>query len=677
MIASNDLDSGPMWRHRSLWILLAAFILRLIYVAQIRDAPYFDVPLVDGANYVRTAEVIAGGDFLAGRQVFWQPPLYPYFLALLMGFFGLGLGSVYVVQALIGAFSCWLVDRIGRRIFGDREALWAGLVMAFYGPLIVFDAQPLIPVLHIALTLAGLLFLLRAAGIGPAGDRAEPESSPTTTSAVRAREWGIAGLFWGLSATATPNILLAVPVAAWWGLRREGARGGAGRGGGKAMVALFLAGVALPVAAVTARNLAVAGETVLISSNGGINFYIGNNPDYERTIRIRPGGEFERLAQEPENLGILGSAARSRYFTRRALDFIAGYPGAALRLYARKVRDLFAGREIPRNQESYVYRTYSSLLSFLLWRFGVSFPFGVVAPLALGGVLLGASDNGRSRGRPPSGSALLLGYAAAYAVSILLFFPTDRYRLPLIPVAALFAGRLLGAPWPRWRSPRVAAGLLAGLLLFNADAFTARERWPEEEALNRAYAYRVKGRLEEAREEYRRAIALNPQRLDPYNALAALAAKEGRWEEAVEHYLDLLAAAPDFVEVRRNLGEAYLALGRKEDARREWETAIHLAPGAATPLTDLCLWYLDAKQPVVAEGYCRRAVRSRPDRAETHFAFALTLRAQRKFDEAKKELRLAARLSSAGSDGRRKAEEILEKMRRREQREKSGGGAAG
>jgi tetratricopeptide (TPR) repeat protein len=223
------------------------------------------------------------------------------------------------------------------------------------------------------------------------------------------------------------------------------------------------------------------------------------------------------------------------------------------------VRDLFAGREIPRNQESYVYRKYSSLLAVLLWRFGLSFPFGVVAPLALGGALLGVAGNDRSGGQRRSGSALLLWYAAAYGASILLFFPTDRYRLPLIPVAVLLAGRLLAAPWSRWRSPRVAAGLVAGIVLFNADAFTARERWPEEEALNRAYAYRVKGQIEEARGEYRRAIGLNPQRLDPHNALAALAAREGRWEEAVEHYHDLLEAAPDFVEVRRNLGQGMRA----------------------------------------------------------------------------------------------------------------------
>src|SRR5439155_5302490 len=210
-----------------------------------------------------------------------------------------------------------------------------------------------------------------------------------------------AGVLWGLAATATPNILLAVPAAAWWAWRRIRA----------AAARLFLLGVVLPIVVVTARNYFVAGDTVLISSNGGINFYIGNNPDYDRTIRLRPGGEFEHLAQEPENRGIVGAAARSRYFTGRALDFLHGSPAQALRLYVRKTGDLIAGREIPRNQDQYGYRRESTLLALLLWRFGVSFPFGVVAPLALAGAFLpprGAEPDSASGARRGGRSLLLI-----------------------------------------------------------------------------------------------------------------------------------------------------------------------------------------------------------------------------------------------------------------------------
>src|SRR3989442_10213320 len=380
-------------------VFALAFAARLLYIWQIRRSPYFDVPLIDGPNYFRMAAAIAGGSLTAGHQVFWQPPLYPYFLALLFLTIGTRMAGIYAVQAAVGSFSCMLTYLIGRRVFGERAACGAALIVALYGPLIHFDAQPLIPVLHIVLVLAGLLMLLRAAPV--------------------ARDFVAAGVVWGLAGIATPNILLAGAPAAVWVGRRSGRSG--------RCAALFLLGGGLPIAAVTPRNALVAREAVLISSNGGINFYLGNNPDYERTIRLRPGGEFERLAQEPENLGIVGATARSRYFTGRALDFLREYPGPALRLYLRKAGDLIAGREIPRNQDQYGYRRESMLLALLLWRFGVSFPFGVVAPLALAGAFLPPRDaeaDSASRARR-GGRSLLLMYAAAYAISVLLFFPTD------------------------------------------------------------------------------------------------------------------------------------------------------------------------------------------------------------------------------------------------------------
>jgi tetratricopeptide (TPR) repeat protein len=655
---------------RALILFAVALALRLIYVAQISDAPYFDVPLVDGANYFRLAETISRGDLLGGRQAFWQAPLYPYFLAALIKVLGPGMGAILTVQAAVGALSCLLVYFIGRRVFGERAAVAASLMLAGYGPLIHFDGQPLTPVLHIVLVLGGLLLLLRGAG----------DPSP---AAHPGRLWGLAGVLWGLAAITIPNILLAVPAVTLWGLRRRRSAPERAHGPGAAAVALFLLGIAGPVVLVASRNLLVAREAVLISSNGGINLYIGNNPDYARTIRIRPGGEFERLAQEPGNLGIVSAAARSRYFAGRALGFIRDHPGQALRLYARKGLDLIAGREIPRNQDQYGYRQYSSLLSTLLWRGLISFPFGLLAPLALAGALAirpgpGTGHEVTAAGAPPSprsGRALLLMVAAAYAVSVLAFFPTDRYRLPLIPVLALFAGSLVASPRAVWRRPAVLGVLVAGLVTFNLDAFRPEEAYPEEEALNRAYALRVKGRLIEAAEEYRRAISLNPRRLDPHNALAAMAAGQGRWEEAAGHYRDLIELAPDFAEVRRNLGEALAALGRREEARREWQMAVRLAPGDGLTLATLCLSYLEEGRAPVAERYCAGAVRARPDLPETHYAYGLLARSLRREDLAWRELTQATRLFPPGSPGRRRADEILQELNRRDRPRDEGGGA--
>jgi len=656
-----------MVRRHTLLLFAVALALRLAYIAEIRSLPWFDAPIVDGANYLRIARVIAAGDLLGGSGAFWQPPLYPYFMALLLRLFGERMVCIYVVQAVLGAFSCVLVHGIGRRTFGARAGIAAGLLMAFYAPLIHFDAQPLIPVLHIALTLAGIALLLRAGGVDVAAEAAR-DGTARPRGALR---FSGAGLLWGLAAIATPNILLAVPGAAAWAWWRVPPAEAGSRRARAACVLGFLAAVAVPVGLVAGRNLMVAGEPIMISSNGGINFYIGNNADYERAVRIRPGGEFHRVAQEPENSGVVGAAAQSRWFTARAIEYLTRYPVSALRLYLRKMRDLIAGREIPRNDNMYDYRRQSWLLSALLWRRLLSFPFGLIAPLALAGLLAaatpgaGETDRGRKEAQR-AGWTLLLLFAGAYALSVLLFFPTDRYRLPIVPVLALFAGHLLGSPPVVWKRGAVIVALAAGLVLFNLDASTPTESWPEEEALNRAYALRVKGRGEEALGEYQRAIELNPGRIDAYNSLAVMAAEAGDWERSVWRYRELLAVAPDFVEVRCSLAQALVALGRKEEARREWETAAYLVPAAGKALADLALSYLEENLPEPAYEYARRAVSARPDLPETHFALGMTARALRQRDEALRELGEAARLFPGGSPGRRRAEEVLEKMRRRD-----------
>lgn len=634
------MTGGPRWLV-PVSLFLLAFAVRLAHILSIADLEWFDVPLIDGINYFRTANTIASGDLLAGTAPFWQPPLYPYFLAGLIALFGQRMIWIYGVQAVIGSLSCVMTWAAGRRVLSPAAGAWAGGITALYGPLIYFDAQPLIPVVHIALTLAGLLLVLRAAGI-PDGRRGGVTL------------WALAGLCLGLAAIATANLLLVLPVVAFWTWRRTRPAWG------PLLVLLSLA--ALPVFLVAARNLAVSGEPVLISSNAGINLFIGNNPDYERTVHIRPGGEFEALAQQPENQGILSAAGKSRYFARRALAFLSNQPGVAASIYFRKLGELIAGREVPRNEDLYGYREHSPVLRLLLWRAGISFPFGLVAPLALAGMLISRRGDGDGEGeRRRAGRRLLLGFLLAYAATILIFFPTGRYRLPLVPALAVFAGGFVAAGPAGWRKPAALAGLAGGLVLFNLDAFHPSERWPEEEALNRAYALQAKGRTEAARREYERARALDPRRIDPHNSLAVMAAARGDWEAAAAHYQAILQVAPDFAEVRRSLGLAYHRLGRVEEARRQWERAVAVAPAAGLALADLCMSYRREDLDRARE-LCERALAARPDLGETHLAMAYVAQASGEPDRARREIEQAVRLFPEGHPSLPLARRILERM---------------
>ena len=274
-------------------------------------------------------------------------------------------------------------------------------------------------------------------------------------------------------------MILLAPVAAGWIWKR----------GAFVVGLVILAGAAIPITVVTIHNLALSGEPVIVSYNGGVNFWIGNNPEYERTVAIRPGREWIALTAKPRQAGHVGYRAQSAYFFDKAFDWMKGNPGAALELIAHKTRLFFRSDEILRNQQIYPFRQESTILSLLLWIHGIGFPFGLVLPLAAVGAMVtlvgrigyfrsgsrggshsrsgsedvgnfrsgstSASDSrswstGVSHSRSESADAshfrsgseglrFLLLIMVVYAASVIAFFVTARYRAPIVPLLLIFA----------------------------------------------------------------------------------------------------------------------------------------------------------------------------------------------------------------------------------------------
>ena len=100
--------------------------------------PFFYHPVGDAASYWGWAGRIVGGDWL-GTETFYQAPAYPYFLALVRMAVGDDLWHVRVVQIALGAVSCGLLALAGRWFISQGAGLWAGLIVALYGPAIFFD----------------------------------------------------------------------------------------------------------------------------------------------------------------------------------------------------------------------------------------------------------------------------------------------------------------------------------------------------------------------------------------------------------------------------------------------------------------------------------------------------------------------------------------------------------
>ena len=248
-------------------IFLVALVIRLIHVWQIRDAPFFSVLMGDARGYDDWARRIAGGEWI-GHDVFYQAPLYPYFLGVLYATLGHSLMAVRICQALVGSSACVVLGLAGRRLFSGRVGLLAGLGLALYAPAIFFDGLIQKSVLDVFFVCLALWIV--------SGLVNRPENWS---------RWLGLGLAMGALSLTRENALVLIAVIFVWGVVRLWP--------GRRIVApigAFALGLAIVLAPVAIRNYAVGGGFYLTTSQFGPNFYIGNNPAADGTyMPLRPG----------------------------------------------------------------------------------------------------------------------------------------------------------------------------------------------------------------------------------------------------------------------------------------------------------------------------------------------------------------------------------------------------
>jgi 4-amino-4-deoxy-L-arabinose transferase-like glycosyltransferase len=541
-----------------------ALALRLGHVQAIRDTPYFARPVLDAETYFRAASGLAAGQGWA-EPVYWQPPGYPYFLAAVLWVTGDGFLAPRLVQAGLGALTAALTCAIGTRVFGRTAGRAAGLVVAAYGLLIYYDAELLAPSLAICLQMAALYCAVRA-------DRERG-----------GRAWLGAGLLGGLAAVVSATFLLVLTILAIGARRRAG---------------WLLLGATVAVAPVTLRNWIQGGELVLISSNAGVNLYLGNNPRYDATVGMRPGRDWQALLRAPRLHGVSGAAPASRFFVARVLAYAERDPAGFAALQARKLRLLLGGAEIPRNQEIYPVRAWSPILGVLLWKApGLAFPLGLLLPLAAVGLCVAA-------GRAP----LLAASVAAIGLGVVAFFVTARYRAPLVPLLALFA-----AAGVRWAvvearpAGRAAAGALAlaVYLVANVGQGPMPRRMNPDAEHGLAHWLEREGRRPEALALYQRLARESPGAFDAWYGVAQLARALGRHAEADAALARIAALEPEFPDTALLLAWTALETGCAAEARRFARRAVTLDPDGALARTLLGrAEALAGRQPARQAGGC-------------------------------------------------------------------------
>jgi tetratricopeptide (TPR) repeat protein len=404
---------------------------------------------------------------------------------------------------------------------------------------------------------------------------------------------------------------------------------------------LFVWGAAaVVVLPVTIRNYVVSGQFVPVAWQAGTNFYIGNSPVSDGVTAIVPGAraswwgsydDVRRLAEEAVGRPLKG-AEIDRYWMSQGLEFWRRQPGKALGLLLRKAFLWFAGYEVGNESNPYGVKRYS-FINYLLFdsRF-LKFPFGILFPLALVGVWLRRSQWRRF--------LPLYLFVFAYSLSFIVFFVTSRFRMPLVPFAAILSVTglvgLMGRMAKRERGVALAVAVAAFLLL-NADLVRAARGTNQDQShFTAALGLRQQGRQAEALAEVRQAlqydsstnvlrleatllgsmgnhaaaesaaraaVRLHPSDADAYDALGFVLTSAGRLDSGAHYYEVALGRDPYALNAWNNLGN--IALRRKDytKARYYYEGALKVRPTFADALfyLGLCDYY----EGKVAEAHAR------------------------------------------------------------------------
>ncbi len=552
--------AGVFWRPAA-GIFFGALAIRLLHLWQMRGTPYFSTLMGDARGYDQWAQRLATGDWV-GTDVFYQAPLYPYFLGAIYAVAGHDLMAVRLVQAALGSVSAVLVAWAVARLVSTRAGIVAGGLLAVYAPAIFFDGliqKSVLDVFFVATALAVIAAI-------------------STGGHDRTRLWlALGAVLGGLSLTRENALVLVavVGVWAWLGVPHR-------RLSRAAVLGCFAAGLGAVLAPVVIRNAAVGGGVYLTTSQFGPNFYIGNHEGADGSysaLRFGRGSpEFERVdatelaeraAQRPLTPGEVSS-----YWTGRAWRFISGQPGAWLKLMARKAALLVNATEAldTESQESYAE------WSWPLRAFGPVTHFGVLIPLALVGLWATWPDRRRLW--------VLYAMGVAFAASTLAFYVFARYRFPLVPLLVLFAaaglshGRRAWATRPRREGVGVLTAAVAMAALCQLPLVSSSRSRAITET-NLGAALQDDGRADDAVARYRRALEIQPDYVPAYNNLGVALRAGGHTDDAVRVYRDGLALRDDYPDLHYNLANALLALNRPDEAAEHLRKATAGTPDSA------------------------------------------------------------------------------------------------
>ena len=284
-----------------LLVLLLALLLRVVFWGNLPRTGLIS----DEAEYLAAADWLAHGrGFTWHQQWLWtRAPLYPLFLAGHLRLFGLNLPAIYATQTLLSLLNVGLVYQLALQISNASGIAWlqqrrvaagAGLCAALYLPFALYAQMLLSETLFLTLLLGTFVAL----GIWAGPDEQARSGRGLIALAVAGGLLGLATLTRGLTLGFLPLAVLWVFLAG----RRRRNGGTADRNRRLATIALlvFLGSALVVILPWSVYASRLYGGRIVVDTTGAYNLMLGARTAYDGERRDAPPRNFVLALLDPQ-----------------------------------------------------------------------------------------------------------------------------------------------------------------------------------------------------------------------------------------------------------------------------------------------------------------------------------------------------------------------------------------
>ncbi len=419
-----------------MFIILCALFVRLAVII------FFQPPLLqDEKDYYAIAQSIYHGNgfSLEGEPTAYRAPFYPVFLAFLFSIFGDTILPIKIIQTFADTLSCVILFMICVRFFSKSTGYLAVTVYTFFPGNALYVSLLMTEVLFTTLFLTAILL-----------------STWRNFEHSAISKIGLGIVFAVLTLLRQNAMIIIVIFFIWQSIRTQSIYGTLKRH------MLVIISFLIFLTPWLIRNK-ILFDQYAITSNGGVNFWIGHNPT--------SNGAFKYTLQNNPLEKVMGEFNRSKVGYEEGLNFLLHNPATEVKLLMLKFAhfvepdfSLMQSMEYKPEWKYYqrsvlVYREFNPLLLY-----GLHFLSVIVILAGVWGLIFANETKEQY--------LLYIRLIVLFWVfSHLIFFGVARFRLPIMPLIiamAVYSFELWRFKTYSMTKPKIVLFSIISLLLFTS-----------------------------------------------------------------------------------------------------------------------------------------------------------------------------------------------------------------